>query len=225
MTHYICTGTCGGVSETPGVCHAALCPLHGKPLVPCDCIDGKHYGVLTAHAKKVLLLVAQKGFQSKEYFDTKYELENAGTTVVTAAPKRSEAVSHMGEGTTPDLALSEVKLADYNGVFAIGGPGALEYLDNEETARIYKEAQATENYPYGAICISPRILAKAGVLTGRRATGWDNDDKLQDIFDRYGVIRVKEPVVVDGIVITADGPATAHDFGKKIVEIVGSKYN
>lgn len=223
MTHYICTGTCGGVSETPGVCQAVLCPLHGKPLVPCDCTDGKHYGVLTAHVKKVLLFVAQKGFQSKEYFDTKQELEHAGIRVTTVAPSRSEAVSHMGEGVIPNLALSEVKLADYDGVFAIGGPGALEHLDNEETARIFKEAQAMGNYPYGAICISPRILAKAGVLTGKRATGWDSDGKLQDIFDQYGVIRVKEPVVADDIIVTADGPAAAHDFGKKIVKVIFMK--
>ena len=173
--------------------------------------------------KKVLLLVAQKGFQSKEYFDTKYELEHAGVRVVTVALSREVAVSHMGEEVVPDLALSEVKISDYDGVFAVGGPGALEYLDNEETVRIFKEAQQLSNYPYGAICISPRILAKAGVLTGKRATGWDNDGELQDIFDRHGVIRVKEPVVADGMVITADGPAAAHDFGKKIVEIVGEK--
>lgn len=223
MTHYICTGTCGGVSETPGVCQAELCPLHGKPLVPCDCADGKHYGARTAHAKKVLLLVAQKGFQSKEYFDTKYELEKSGIEVMTVASLREVAVSHMGDEVTPDLALSEVKLSDYNGVFAIGGPGALEYLDNEETVRIYKEAQMMGDYPYGAICISPRILAKAGVLTGKRATGWDGDGKLQDIFDSYGIIRVKESVVADGVIVTAAGPAAAHDFGKEIGEIVNNK--
>lgn len=176
-----------------------------------------------AHTKKVLLLVAQKGFQSKEYFDTKYELEHAGIAVVTVAPKRSEAVSHMGDGVMPDLALSEVKLSDYNGVFAIGGPGALEYLDNEETERIFEEAAQLKNYPYGAICISPRILAKAGVLTGKRATGWDGDGKLQDVFDSYGVVRVKESVVADGVIVTADGPVAAHDFGKKIGEIVNNK--
>lgn len=223
MTHYICTGTCGGVSETPGVCQAVLCPLHGKPLVPCDCTDGKHHGVPTAHTKKVLLLVAQKGFQSKEYFDTKYELEHAGIVVTAVAPSREEAVSHVGEVIMPDLALSEVKLSDYDGVFAIGGPGALEHLDNEDTTRIYKEAQAIGDYPYGAICISPRILAKTGVLSGKRATGWDGDGKLQDIFDQYGVIRSKEHVVVDDIIVTADGPVVAHDFGKKIVEIVSHK--
>lgn len=49
MVHYICTGGCGGVSDKPGVCQAALCPKHGQPLVVCDCTDGKHYGKLNAH--------------------------------------------------------------------------------------------------------------------------------------------------------------------------------
>ena len=40
--HYICTGGCGGVSETTGVCQAEDCPDHGKPLKECGCSDGKH---------------------------------------------------------------------------------------------------------------------------------------------------------------------------------------
>ena len=40
--HYICTGGCGGVSETPGVCQAEDCPDHGQPLKDCGCADGKH---------------------------------------------------------------------------------------------------------------------------------------------------------------------------------------
>lgn len=170
--------------------------------------------------KKVLLIIAQKGFQIKEYSDTRIELEAGGIVVVTAAPVRAPALSHKNGEVMPDLALSEVKLADYDGVFAIGGPGALEYLDNQETARIFKEAQKLGNYPYGAICISPRILAKAGVLKGKYATGWDDDHNLGAIFEKYGVIREDEPVVVDGVVITANGPIAARDFGKKIVEAV-----
>ena len=223
MTHYICTGGCGGVSETPGVCQANLCPLHGKPLVPCDCTDGKHYGRQTEHKKKVLLMVAQKGFQSKEYFDTRKVLEDEGIQVITASPVHETAYSHMGDEIMPDLALSNVKVLDYDGVFAIGGPGALEYLDTEDTARIFLEAQQIENYPYGAICISPRILAKAGVLKNVRATGWDDDGELQGVFDAYGVILSEESVVVDGVVVTANGPAVARDFGKKIAEVVLKK--
>jgi len=170
--------------------------------------------------KKILLIIAQKGFQSKEYLDTRDVLQNAGEHVVTGAPVLEVAYSHMGDEVMPDLALSDVHIADYDGIFAIGGPGALEYLDNKETARIFIEAQQAENYPYGAICIAPRILAKAGALRNVRATGWDGDGELQDVFDTYGVIRVVEPVVVDGVVVTADGPLAARDFGKKILEVL-----
>lgn len=220
MTHYICTGMCGGVSETPGVCQAEICPLHGKPLVPCDCTDGKHHGIRTMHKKKVLLLVAQEGFQSKEYFDTRKTLEQAGIEVVTAAPSHTTAVSHINEEVMPDLDLKSVRIPDYNGIFAVGGSGALKHLDNEETVRIFKEVAQSKGYPYGAICISPRILARAGVLQGKRATGWDEDGALQEIFDAHGVTYIKEPVVVDGSVITANGPSVAHDFANTIARVV-----
>jgi len=44
MTHYICTGGCGGVSENPGVCQTEDCPKHEQPLDECNCEDNKHYG-------------------------------------------------------------------------------------------------------------------------------------------------------------------------------------
>lgn len=174
--------------------------------------------------KKVLLIIAQNGFQIKEYSDTRTELEAAGISVITASPKHAPALSHKDGEIMPDIALPEVKLSDYDGVFAIGGPGALESLDNEEAARIFREAQKLGNYPYGAICISPRILAKAGVLTGKHATGWDKNNDLDSVFEKYGVVREDEPVVVDGVVITANGPLAAHDFGKKIAEMVNGVF-
>lgn len=42
--HYICTGGCKGLSDTPGVCQAGDCPKHEHPLTPCDCTDSNHYG-------------------------------------------------------------------------------------------------------------------------------------------------------------------------------------
>ncbi|MDP3963444.1 MAG: hypothetical protein Q8Q39_03025 [bacterium] len=47
MTHYICTGTCGGVAEKPGTCQSQECPKHGEPLDVCECADGKHEGVMS----------------------------------------------------------------------------------------------------------------------------------------------------------------------------------
>ena len=42
MTHYICTGSCKGVSDKPGNCGAESCELYGKPLKECDCTDDTH---------------------------------------------------------------------------------------------------------------------------------------------------------------------------------------
>ncbi|NQU83352.1 MAG: hypothetical protein HQ536_01440 [Parcubacteria group bacterium] len=42
MSHYVCTGGCGGVSAKPGTCQAKTCPLHKHPLKECSCKDGKH---------------------------------------------------------------------------------------------------------------------------------------------------------------------------------------
>jgi len=42
IMHYVCIGTCGGVSEKAGDCRAASCPMHDKPLVECGCEDGRH---------------------------------------------------------------------------------------------------------------------------------------------------------------------------------------
>ena len=41
--HYICTGSCKGMSDKHGLCQAKDCPSHNEPLDTCDCIDGKHH--------------------------------------------------------------------------------------------------------------------------------------------------------------------------------------
>ena len=42
MSHYICTGECGGVSDTPGTCQDGTCGKHQQSLQECDCSDKKH---------------------------------------------------------------------------------------------------------------------------------------------------------------------------------------
>lgn len=170
---------------------------------------------------KVLLLIAQDGFQTKEYHDPKRVLEDAGHIVITASMDGGTAISNIGEKTPVDLALRDVSINDYDAVFAIGGPGALKFLDNKDTARIIKAVEAQGEMPYGAICISPRILAKAGVLRSKKVTGWNEDNKLEGILNKGGAIYEKAPTVTDGRVVTADGPASGEAFGRAIVRLLG----
>ena len=48
MSHYVCTGECGGESDKPGVCQAEDCSKKGQPLVECDCEDGEHAEAINA---------------------------------------------------------------------------------------------------------------------------------------------------------------------------------
>ena len=171
--------------------------------------------------KKVLLVVAQKNYQPLEYSIPKAILEEAGVKVFTASNQMGEAHSVGNYNSAKvDISLKEVDITNFDGLFFIGGPGALEYLDNEISYKLLQAWQATGK-PYGAICISPRILAKAGVLQNKQATGWNGDNLLEKIFSQFGVGYIGEAVVRDGNVVTADGPSSAEMFGKKILEVLG----
>lgn len=43
MSHFVCKGGCGGVSEFEGFCETDGCANQWQPLESCDCQDGKHY--------------------------------------------------------------------------------------------------------------------------------------------------------------------------------------
>ncbi|MBI4993024.1 MAG: DJ-1/PfpI family protein [Candidatus Magasanikbacteria bacterium] len=181
--------------------------------------------------KKILFIIASEGFQPIEYGDAKKVLEAAGHQVVAVSDMAGKAIAKDGSAVEVDLIVSELNARrdlspalssaeerehNYDGLFFIGGPGALEHLDNEDSYKLLREWQKTGK-PYGAICISPRILAKAGVLQNKKATGWDSDGELARIFADNGVEYVRQPVVVDGNVVTGNGPSAAREWGEKII--------
>lgn len=170
---------------------------------------------------KILLVIASHGFQHIEYRVPKQLLEEAGFVVVTASDQDGVAIGKDGSEQAVDVELSQVDPKNYDALYFIGGPGALECLDNQESYRILNETMLLQK-PYGAICVSPRILAKANVLIGKRATGWDNDGELAGIFANNNVEYIRQAVVQDGNVITANGPEAAAEFGKAIIQLLQS---
>lgn len=171
-------------------------------------------------AQPVLFIIAHADYQPVEYKDPKETLEENGYTVVTASDQAGTATAKDGSTTDVDLTLEEIEPSEYAGIFFIGGPGAMDHVDGELAYYIAQRAQALR-IPHGAICIATRILAASGVLEDKKATGWNGDSMLPDIFDMYDVeYQPDQEVVVDGIVITATGPDAAVDFGKAIVNVL-----
>lgn len=178
--------------------------------------------LFTIEGKIAALVIAHSGYQPREYEKTREKIEGknkkTGIKVLIVSDKPGIAKSE-GSKAKVDKTLDEITTDDYDGIFFIGGPGALSYLDNKQSYAVLQDAAAA-NKVYGAICISPRILAKAGVLTGKNATGWNGDHQLASIFRRHGVNYVREDVVTDGNTITAIGPMAAERFGQGIIELL-----
>jgi len=176
-------------------------------------------GTPSLQGKKVAMIVAFRNFRDAEYFVPKEILEKAGAKITTASTKIGTAIGADGGDTEVDLLLPNLNVADFDAVVFIGGPGCLEYLDNENSYKVARET-ITQNKILGSICISPVILAKAGVLKEKRATVWSSplDRGPVKILKENGAIYEDRDVVQDGKIITANGPDAAEEFGKKLVE-------
>ncbi len=169
--------------------------------------------------KKVLIIIAQLGYQDHEYSAPKEILENAGIKVITASKKQGFAEGSLGGKTKVELALSGVKVMDYDAVVFIGGPGAVAYQQDKEAQKIAQEA-VLQRKILAAICIAPTILAYSGVLQEKKATVWNLDKKQSVLLESKGASYTGKDVTVDGKIITANGPVAAEKFGKEILKML-----
>jgi len=90
--------------------------------------------------------------------------------------------------------------------------GTFNLTDDKKLHGYIKEAEKKLNL-LGGICYAPNIMARTGVLKGKRATVWGGPD----IFDKEGVIFEDKNVVRDGKIITANGPDAALEWAKEII--------
>jgi protease I len=170
--------------------------------------------------KKVAMIIAFREFRDIEYFKPREILEKAGAKIVTVSTEKGLAIGADGGEVEVNLTLDELNVGEFDGIVFIGGPGALKYLDSEKSYEICQEALVAEKI-LAAICISPVILAKAGVLNGKKATVWTDPLKSQaKILRENGAEYLAKKVVVDGKIITGNGPGAAEEFGEKILELL-----
>ncbi len=191
---------------------------------------GVFVGVLSldgaAMKKNVVLIIASNGFQPREYSDTRAVLENSGYTVTVASDKAGKTVDGFGHaGPEVSVVVDQLTVSDYAGIVIVGGMGAMEHLDNERVYAVMRTAQKA-GLVWGAICISPRILCAAGLLDNKKITGWDGDQKLKSVVaDKCSTAQVVGgAVVVDGKLVTGNGPGAATEFGKAIVSVLSQQY-
>lgn len=164
--------------------------------------------------KKALFVISPTNFKDEEYYIPKEILENNGIEVITTSLK-SEATSVKGKKKKIDVLLDSAT-TDYDAIVFIGGPGAPIYFENTKAHELAYEFYKQDKI-VAAICISPVILAKAGILAGKKATVFPSG---KDELIANGANYIDKSVVVDENIITGDGPDAAREFGEKLVEML-----
>jgi protease I len=169
--------------------------------------------------RRVAMIIAMRDFRDEEYFIPKEIFEKAGIEVVTVSTEVGIAIGAGGGDTEVNLALEELNVGDFDAIVFVGGPGAYKYIESDLAHQIAKEA-ISQNKILAAICIAPAILAKAGVLEGKKATVWSSilDKSPIKMLEENGAVYQDRPVVKDGNIITANGPQAAEEFAKTIIE-------
>lgn len=98
-----------------------------------------------------------------------------------------------------------------------GGRGRLEAMNDVELLSFVKETARKADYTT-SVCTGAFILAKAGLLRGKKATTWHGS--LEEL-RRFGDIEVREERVVhEGRIVTAAGVSSGIDMAFYVVGLI-----
>lgn len=167
---------------------------------------------------KVLFIIAQTNFREEELSKPKAILEKAGYECDVASLDTALARGMMGGVVKPDIGVKEVDVSDYNLFVVVGGSGAPELAKHQEVLKLLSSAY-DDGKKMAAICLGPMVLAKAGILNGFKATVFKSKESLAALASG-GATYVEQSVVVDGELVTANGPEAADEFGNALATLL-----
>jgi len=174
----------------------------------------------TLQGKTIAFMVANEGVEQVELTEPWRAVEEAGgrpQLVATDANKKVQAFNHLDKADTfaVDIATSEAKAADFDGLVLPGGVANPDQLRTDRDAIRFIQEMFHANKPVAAICHGPWTLVEADVLKGRTITSWPS---IQTDIRNAGGNWVDEEVHVDKGLVSSRKPDDLPAFCKKMVE-------
>ncbi len=142
-------------------------------------------------------------------------LRRAGVEVVAAGLSHGPVKASRGVQLIPDCTLDDVMEQSFDMIVLPGGQPGSDNLEADERIAQLLQRMAGAGQITAAVCAAPKVLARAGVLRGRKATAYPG--VLDKVAAEVSVI-CPDPVIQDGKVITSRGPGTAMDFSLTLIE-------
>jgi len=162
-----------------------------------------------------VLVPLAPGFEELEAVTIVDLLRRAGIEVVTAGLTDGPVRASRGVVVLPDTTLDRVVDDAFDMIALPGGLPGADHLNDDPRVRRILQRTATAGGYTAAICAAPKVLAGAGLLDGRKATGYPG------VLDRLHLPRtevLQRAVVTDGRIVTSRGPGTAMDFALELIE-------
>lgn len=150
------------------------------------------------------------GFEELETVAPVDILRRGGVEVKIAGIGGLSAVGANGITVAADMAVEDVALAEGDMLVLPGGLGGMQEIEGSETAmKLVRQAAADESMWLCAICASPTIFGRAGILQGKKAVCYPGlEGKLTGAQP-----QMDQHFVVDGKLITGRAPGAAVPFG------------
>jgi protease I len=164
--------------------------------------------------KKVVILI-ENNYQDLEFWVPYYRLKEEGVEVTVVGSGSSRTyTSKYGYPVEVEKEAKEIDVSKYNGVVIPGGYAPDLMRRYPDMVRIVREAHQ-KGKVISAICHAGWMLVSAGILKGKRATGFF---AIKDDLVNAGANYVDAEVVRDGNLITSRKPDDLPAFCRETIE-------
>ena len=170
---------------------------------------------------KILIAIAPEKFRDEELAEPVAALQKADIEFEIASTRRGPCTGMLGAKTTATLSFDDIDPKRYEGLVIVGGSGSQTHLwDDEMLIPIVKMFHQSGKV-VAAICLATVVLARAGILKGKKATHYESPASFREM-KIGGAVIINSPVVKDARVITANGPSASKAFAAEIVHALNA---
>lgn len=159
------------------------------------------------------------GFEEIEAIEPIDILRRGGVCVKTVGVYSKKVTGAHNITVEADIAIDEISEADTELLMLPGGPGHTNIEKSEKAMDFIRKIYNGGGY-ISAICASPSILGKMGLLENKTATCFPGFEKFLN-----GAVLSEQKAVADGKIITGKGAGAAADFGFLMLEILTDREN
>ncbi len=170
--------------------------------------------------QKRVVIITGPGFEEAEVIVPWLYFPAEGIRADLATSSDAPVVGKHGFPIKPTIILSDLSVSKYDAVIIPGGYEAPDRVRQKREAVAFVKDMYQHGKVIASICHGPWVLISAGVLRGKRATCYPG---MKDDLVNAGATYIKEPVVVDDNLITADRPVSSGYWVKSTLDIIRAK--